>query len=221
MRIIILVRVLFLCWIVFHLSAQATFVFNEALFQKVQLRFGIEASNRVRDWQEVIADNKNSDTADQLYEVNLFFNRLEFVDDLKHWNKNDYWATPVEFLSTNGGDCEDFSIAKYFSLRAMGVPAVKLRLMYVKALRYNMAHMVLAYYETPKSIPLVLDNLNKDILPANKRRDLRPVYSFNGEGLWMAKEQGRGKKVQEGGNNGLWEDLNKRMMQELNNKEVP
>jgi predicted transglutaminase-like cysteine proteinase len=221
MRIIILVRVLFLCWIVFHLSAQATFVFNEALFQKVQLRFGIEASNRVRDWQEVIADNKNSDTADQLYEVNLFFNRLEFVDDLKHWNKNDYWATPVEFLSTNGGDCEDFSIAKYFSLRAMGVPAVKLRLMYVKALRYNMAHMVLAYYETPKSIPLVLDNLNKDILPANKRRDLRPVYSFNGEGLWMAKEQGRGKKVQEGGNNSLWEDLNKRMMQELNNKEVP
>jgi predicted transglutaminase-like cysteine proteinase len=221
MRIIILVRVLFLCWIVFHLSAQATFVFNEALFQKVQLRFGIEASNRVRDWQEVIADNKNSDTADQLYEVNLFFNRLEFVDDLKHWNKNDYWATPVEFLSTNGGDCEDFSIAKYFSLRAMGVPAVKLRLMYVKALRYNMAHMVLAYYETPKSIPLVLDNLNKDILPANKRRDLRPVYSFNGEGLWMAKEQGRGKKVQEGGNNDLWEDLNKRMMQELNNKEVP
>jgi predicted transglutaminase-like cysteine proteinase len=219
MRIVLAVRVLFLCWIVFHLSAQATFVFNEALFQKVQVRFGIEASNRVRDWQEVIADNKNSDTADQLYEVNRFFNRLEFVDDLKHWNKNDYWATPVEFLSTNGGDCEDFSIAKYFSLRAMGVPAVKLRLMYVKALRYNMAHMVLAYYETPKSIPLVLDNLNKDILPANKRRDLRPVYSFNGEGLWMAKEQGRGKQVQEGGNNDLWEDLNKRMMQELNNKE--
>jgi predicted transglutaminase-like cysteine proteinase len=219
MRIVLVVRVLFLCWIVFHLSAQATFVFNEALFQKVQVRFGIEASNRVRDWQEVIADNKNSDTADQLYEVNRFFNRLEFVDDLKHWNKNDYWATPVEFLSTNGGDCEDFSIAKYFSLRAMGVPAVKLRLMYVKALRYNMAHMVLAYYETPKSIPLVLDNLNKDILPANKRRDLRPVYSFNGEGLWMAKEQGRGKQVQEGGNNDLWEDLNKRMMQELNNKE--
>jgi predicted transglutaminase-like cysteine proteinase len=219
MRIVLFFRVLFLCWIVFHLSAQATFVFNEALFQKVHVRFGIEASKRVRDWQEVIADNKNSSSADQLYEVNHFFNRLEFVDDLKHWNKNDYWATPVEFLSTNGGDCEDFSIAKYFSLRAMGVPAEKLRLMYVKALRYNMAHMVLAYYETPKSIPLVLDNLNKDILPANKRRDLRPVYSFNGEGLWMAKEQGRGKQVQEGGNNGLWEDLNKRMMQEFNNKE--
>lgn len=219
MRIAVVARVLFLCWIVFHLSAQATFEFNEALFQKVQERYGVEASKRVRDWQEVIADNKNASTADQLYEVNRFFNRLEFVDDLKHWDKNDYWATPVEFLSTNGGDCEDFSIAKYFSLRALGVPTVKLRLMYVKALNYNMAHMVLAYYETPKSIPLVLDNLNQDILPANKRRDLRPVYSFNGDGLWMAKEQGRGKQVQEGGNNDLWEDLNKRMMQELNNKE--
>jgi predicted transglutaminase-like cysteine proteinase len=219
MRIVLVARVLFLCWIVFHLSAQATFVFNEALFQKVQIRFGIEASNRVRDWQEVIADNKNSDTADQLYEVNRFFNRLEFVDDLKHWKKNDYWATPVEFLATNGGDCEDFTIAKYFSLRALGVPTEKLRLMYVKALDYNMAHMVLAYYETPSSIPLVLDNIKRDILPANKRRDLRPVYSFNGDGLWLAKEQGRGKKVQKGGNNSLWEDLNKRMMQELNNKE--
>jgi predicted transglutaminase-like cysteine proteinase len=181
---------------------------------------GDDAQERVKDWQEILDDNRDKDIDEQLYSINRFFNRLDFVDDLKQWNKNDYWATPVEFLSTNGGDCEDFSIAKYFSLRDMGVSAEKLRLMYVKALRYNMAHMVLAYYETPKSIPLILDNLNKDILPANKRRDLRPVYSFNGEGLWIAKKQGRGKQVQEGGNNVLWEDLKKRMIQELNNKDV-
>lgn len=219
MRIVYVIRALFLVWVVFHLSARATFMFNEALFQKVQIRYGIAASKRVKNWQELIDEHGDSSTADQLYEVNLFFNRLEFVDDLTHWNKNDYWATPVEFLATNGGDCEDFSIAKYFSLRAMGVPTEKLRLMYVKALRYNMAHMVLAYYETPDAIPLVLDNLNRDILPANQRRDLQPVYSFNGDGLWLAKEQGQGKQVQKGGNNGLWEDLNKRMMQELNNNE--
>jgi predicted transglutaminase-like cysteine proteinase len=191
--------------------------FNEKLFAYVYKEFGSKAETAVRDWQELIDDNNNSSTAVQLYEVNRFFNRLEFVDDLTHWKKNDYWATPVEFLSTNGGDCEDFSIAKYFSLRALGVPAEKLRLMYVKALRYDMAHMVLAYYETPLSIPLVLDNLNPDILSANKRRDLKPVYSFNGDGLWIAKEKGQGKQVQQGGNNNLWEDLNKRMIQESNN----
>jgi predicted transglutaminase-like cysteine proteinase len=205
--------------IIHHLKATPTLIFSETLFLYVKKQYGSDAFERVQDWKEILDDNRDEDIDEQLYAVNRFFNRLEFVDDIVHWRKDDYWATPVEFLSTNGGDCEDFSIAKYFSLRAMGVPAEKLRLMYVKALRYNMAHMVLAYYETPKSIPLVLDNLNKDILPANKRRDLRPVYSFNGEGLWMAKEQGRGKQVQEGGNNGLWEDLNKRMMQELNNKE--
>ena len=219
MRIVMVVCTLFLLWMVFLLSARATFLFNDALFQRVQLRYGIEASQRVKDWQVLIDKHTDSSTADQLYEVNLFFNRLEFIDDLRHWNKNDYWATPVEFLATNGGDCEDFSIAKYFSLRALGVPTEKLRLMYVKALRYNMAHMVLAYYETPTSVPLVLDNLNRDILPANKRRDLQPVYSFNGDGLWLAKEQGQGKQVQKGGNNSLWDDLNKRMMQELNNNE--
>jgi predicted transglutaminase-like cysteine proteinase len=199
------------------IKASGPIVFTQALFDAIRANYGDSAQKRVQDWQEVIQDNQDESINEQLYSVNRFFNQVEFVDDIKHWQKADYWATPVEFLSTNGGDCEDFSIAKYFSLRAMGVPAEKLRLMYVKALNYNMAHMVLAYYETPKSIPLVLDNLNKAILPANKRRDLRPVYSFNGDGLWMAKEQGRGKQVQEGGNNNLWEDLNKRMIQESNN----
>ncbi|MDU0356002.1 transglutaminase-like cysteine peptidase [Paraglaciecola aquimarina] len=195
------------------------FVFNEAFFRKVEITFGDEAVERVRSWQELIIEINDNSAPDQLYEVNRFFNQLEFIDDLSHWNKNDYWATPVEFIATNGGDCEDFSIAKYFSLRALGIPSEKLRLMYVKALDYNMAHMVLAYYETPTSIPLILDNLNRNILRATKRRDLQPVYSFNGDGLWLAKEQGQGKKVQKGGNNSLWEDLNKRMMQEFNNNE--
>ncbi|MGB3725236.1 MAG: transglutaminase, partial [Glaciecola sp.] len=86
-------------------------------------------------------------------------------------------------------------------------------LMYVTATRPRQAHMVLAYYETPTSVPLVLDNLNKRILPASQRRDLIPVYSFNGEGLWLAKAQGRGRKMQSGNNNKLWADVNNRMQQ--------
>lgn len=200
------------------LYAQETLLFNERLFSGVKQKYGEKALERVKKWQSVIIRNQGEEVEEQLYQVNRFFNRVRFIDDIKHWQKSDYWATPIEFLGTNGGDCEDFSIAKYFSLRALGVPTSKLRLMYVKALKYNLAHMVLAYYETPNSVPLVLDNLIPEILSANRRRDLQPVYSFNGDGLWLAREQGQGRQVQNGGTNRLWEDLNKRMMQELNNQ---
>lgn len=191
--------------------ADSNIVFNDALFNKIRSQYDDDALERVRDWQTLLSENLDLPIDEKLYRVNNFFNELEFVDDIDHWGKDDYWATPVEFLATEGGDCEDFVIAKYFSLKELGVPAEKLRLMYVTATRLRQAHMVLAYYEQPNSVPLVLDNINRRILPASRRRDLLPVYSFNGDGLWLAKEQGRGQKVQQGGNNNLWNDLNKRM----------
>lgn len=191
--------------------ADSNIVFNDALFNKIRNQYDDDALERVQDWQQLLNTSHTLPIDEKLYQVNNFFNELEFVDDIDHWGKDDYWATPVEFLATEGGDCEDFVIAKYFSLKELGVPAEKLRLMYVTATRLRQAHMVLAYYEEPNSVPLVLDNINRRILPASRRRDLLPVYSFNGDGLWLAKEQGRGQKVQQGGNNNLWNDLNKRM----------
>jgi predicted transglutaminase-like cysteine proteinase len=199
--------------------SQAASIVNQTTLKKVQKVYGIKASQDVAKWNDLLLELDGLDTQEQLSRVNSFFNRQRFVDDLDHWNKKDYWATPIEFIASGGGDCEDFSIAKYFSMRALGMPAAKLRLMYVKAIRYDMAHMVLAYYDKPNAIPLVLDNLNKKILPANKRRDLLPVYSFNGEGLWTAKEQGRGKQLQTGGNNSLWKDLTNRMNLEQSNED--
>ncbi|GGZ66428.1 sulfate adenylyltransferase [Paraglaciecola chathamensis] len=191
--------------------ADSNIVFNDALFNKIKNQYDNDALERVQDWQQLLNTSHTLPIDEKLYQVNNFFNELEFVDDIDHWGKDDYWATPVEFLATEGGDCEDFVIAKYFSLKELGVPAEKLRLMYVTATRLRQAHMVLAYYEEPNSVPMVLDNINRRILPASRRRDLLPVYSFNGDGLWLAKEQGRGQKVQQGGNNNLWNDLNKRM----------
>lgn len=205
---------LFLGW---HCQADA--IVSKSTLKVIEKTYGPQAYQDVARWNDLLLDLAGQETQEQLSRVNSFFNRQNFVDDIDHWKKEDYWATPIEFIATGGGDCEDFSIAKYFSMRALGVPAKKLRLMYVKALEYNMAHMVLAYYDKPNSIPLVLDNLNKNILPANKRRDLLPVYSFNGEGLWTAKKQGRGKQLQAGGNNGLWEDLTSRMNLERINED--
>ena len=111
----------------------------------------------------------------------------------------------------NGGDCEDFSIAKYFTLLQLGVQEDKMRITMVKATTVNQYHMVLAYYETPSSIPLVLDNLDHEIKPATKRKDLLPVYSFNGKQLWLNKEQGRGVLAGSSKRLEKWNDLNHRL----------
>ena len=54
--------------------------------------------------------------------------------------------------------------------------------------------MVLAYYEQPDSEPLILDNLIAEIKPSSQRDDLLPVYSFNGEGLWLSRFKGNKQK---------------------------
>lgn len=141
---------------------------------------------------------------------------MQFIDDIIHWKKNDYWATPVEFLSTGGGDCEDFSLAKYFTLKALGVEEKKLNMTYVKALQLNQAHMVVTYYATPGGVPLVLDNLIPTVKLATARKDLLPVYSFNGLGLWLAKSRGKGQKVGSSDRLKRWTNLLNRMPAGLN-----
>lgn len=182
-------------------------------------KYGPAAKKRLEDWQRLIATSRNKPESEKLALVNDFFNRVPFISDIEHWGINDYWATPVEMLASNGGDCEDYSIGKYFTLLAIGVAMDKLKITYVKARTpnpINQAHMVLTYYPTPAAEPLVLDNLLPEIKPAGQRPDLTPVYAFNGAGLWLAKERGEGKAVTGGSNNiGFWRDLNARMGKEF------
>ncbi len=182
-------------------------IFPPGLFERVEKEYNKDARERVERWQSLVISEQDSSEKEKLHIVNDFFNRIRFVDDMRVWQKKDYWATPVEFLGRNAGDCEDFTIAKYFTLRALGVPSEKLRLMYVRALRLKQSHMVLAYFETPDAMPLILDNINEKILPANYRKDLQPIYSFNGDGLWAAKAQGRGRKIKNKGGHSSWESL--------------
>jgi predicted transglutaminase-like cysteine proteinase len=190
-------------------------VITDAQIAKLAQQFGPTAKGRLTDGRSLVtsAKHKSLPEREKLELVNDFMNRTEFVADIKHWGKEDYWATPVEFLATNGGDCEDYSIAKYFALRALGVPDEKLRITYVKELViYNEAHMVLAYFPSPDTEPLVLDNINKSIRPASARTDLLPVYSFNGSGLWLAKDQtGRGQSVGGSDRIGHWKDVQARL----------
>ncbi len=181
--------------------------------------YGQRAGQRVEAWRNALQEYKRLPTVQKLQNVNQFFNQLYFVNDIDLWGKKDYWATPLEFLGANAGDCEDFTIAKYFSLREIGIDDKKLRLIYVKAINYNQFHMVLAYYETPNAVPLILDNLISEIKPASTRKDLLPIYSFNGTNLWLMKSK-NGQLAGESSRLSLWNDLRNRERSLILNKPI-
>ncbi|WP_308296404.1 transglutaminase-like cysteine peptidase [Rhizobacter sp. J219] len=145
----------------------------------------------VQALQPLLMQSVGQDELAQLQTVNQFFNRrIQFREDTEAWGQVDYWASPLESLDRGQGDCEDYAIAKYFSLLAVGMPVAKLRLVYVRAQIGGpqgvvQAHMVLAYYAAPGAEPMILDNLITDVRPASRRPDLVPVFSFNSEGLWQ------------------------------------
>ena len=173
-----------------------------------------EGKQRIDAWQNLLATQKQVSEMEKLKVVNLFFNKqVRYVEDIDLWHEVDYWETPIEALWKGAGDCEDYAIAKYFSLRHLGVSSDKLRITYVKALRQNRAHMVLTYYATPDAMPLVLDSLIDPIQPASQRTDLLPVYSFNAEGLYLPGAKGN-KKVGDTKRLSRWQDVLKKMQAE-------
>ncbi|GAB1265924.1 transglutaminase-like cysteine peptidase [Aurantivibrio infirmus] len=164
-------------------------------------RYGLAAAERVDAWRTLIDELKDKNTEQQLRATNDFINKnVRFMDDKDIWNLSDYWATPLETLGRMQGDCEDFTIAKYYTLKSLGVPIEKLRMTYVQAQiggvhsKLFQAHMVLAYYAEPAADPIILDNLIDDLRPGSRRADLVPVFSFNDEGLWVS---GSSEKVSE------------------------
>ena len=159
---------------------------SDEMLKHLKSEYSEQAYRRGLAINKLLVELESAGIDEQLTEVNRFFNQFEYREDHEHWGEQDYWATPNEFLGTSKGDCEDFVIAKYFALRKLGVPDERLYLTYVKALKQNVAHMVLSYFPTPKSIPRILDNYNPRIVSADKRRDLLPVYSFNAKSLFLS-----------------------------------
>lgn len=168
-----------------------TFDFDK-LSTLARQRYGEDAYQDVIALQQLTSQLKTAPESEKLKRINDFFNqKITFADDIDVWAQTDYWATPLESIGRQAGDCEDFSIAKYMFLKAANIPNDKLRLTYVRAevnfqgRRSVRAHMVLSYYATPQSEPLILDSLMTEISPASQRKDLSPIFSFNDKGLWV------------------------------------
>ena len=192
-----------------------------ALQRQLIASFGPARVALLKDWLQIVNSAKAQGEQAKLTQINNFINRnIVFENDFGIWQQSDYWATPLETIGQGRGDCEDFAIIKYVSLRMVGIPAKKLRLIYVKAKLQGangpmqQAHMVLAYYATPNAEPLVLDNLDTTIRPASRRPDLQPVFSFNSEGIF-AGVSGMDKATSGGiGRLSRWEDVLRRISAE-------
>jgi len=202
---------------VMALSGRAGLVdFSANLLAAVEKRWGHESIGRLTVWRRVVRDSQTAAAGGRpekghLKLVNGFFNQVPYFTDPVHWGVEDYWATPIEMLGSYGGNCKDYSIGKYMSLKEIGIPVTKLRMTYVRALKQNESHMVLAYYPTPDADPLILDNLEDEIHLASQRPDLEPVYSFNDDDLWMV-----GGTARKGGakNVRMWRELLEKLAKE-------
>ncbi len=187
---------------------------EESLLVKIEKRYGPVVAARVKYWQELIESADQRSEEENLRLTNDFFNGARFVNDGDVWGKSDYWATPLEFLIMDAGDCEDFATAKYFTLEKMGVDLNKMRLTHCTAKTINKAHMVVSYYSTPDAVPMILDNIDGEIKSADKREDLIPVYSFNGDNLWLSRTRQKQVKVGTPEKLKLWQEWLARVREE-------
>ena len=141
-------------------------------------------SPRVMAWKATLQALKGKSPREQIKGVNDFFNQVTYIEDIDNYGKTDYWATPIEFLS-RGGDCEDFAIAKYASLRALGFSTDQLRIAIVQDQIRNIPHALLIVYSDAGNF--VLDNQDKKVENIASVDRYKPIFSINSASWWLHK----------------------------------
>jgi predicted transglutaminase-like cysteine proteinase len=137
----------------------------------------------VKDWRDLIAGLKDKPVRQQIEAVNRWANAHPYIVDQLNWGMEDFWETPYEFMAING-DCEDYAIAKYYSLRALGVSEDQMRIMIVQDFNLGgIIHAVLGVMDGDEL--LILDNQIKQVMPALSIYHYRPIYGVN-ESWWWA-----------------------------------
>ena len=137
--------------------------------------------NASTTWDELKAKAEKLSPMDKLKLVNSFWNRWPYREDREVYGKDDYWAAPYEFRK-NSGDCEDYSIAKYFTLRELGFSTDDMRIVVVMETIRNIAHAVLVVYLDDDAY--VLDNLSNNVLSHTRARNYVPQFSVNEKDRW-------------------------------------
>lgn len=157
------------------------------MFDRFQRDASRESTNPIlQKWKDNLSDLRGRSLVGMADGVNDLMNRVRYIGDQRNWGRSDYWETPVEFLS-RGGDCEDFAIAKYASLRALGVPENLLRIAIVKDMEKNIPHAILIVYT--EEGPMVLDNQIKRMTRASSISHYKPIFSINRDAWWVHTDQ--------------------------------
>lgn len=163
---------------------------------------------RLAKYEEVKNKARNLDINNKLTQINLFINGSLAEFDNASMGIDDYWMTPKEFFIKGHGDCEDYVIAKYFTLLELGVKKENLYPAIVKVQGSASFHLVLLYVEDKNKSPLVLDNLSFKILPFSKRTDLTPKVAFNEiDSYTLTREKFLQKANVDWGKENKWEKL--------------
>ncbi|WP_458775139.1 transglutaminase-like cysteine peptidase [Desulforhopalus sp. 52FAK] len=160
---------------------------SENVFRAVEQEYGEGAVKRLRYLHTMILENQDLHVMEKLKLVNRTLNNIPWIADSQHWKKSDYWASPMETITTFGGDCEDFAVAKWLVLRHLGIKPEHFRLAYVKIKATGENHMVLLYISNPSEPPeqweaYVLDNYDPEVKKGSERTDLIAVYLTDRDG---------------------------------------
>lgn len=139
------------------------------------------SSPALAGWRDFMSEQQGLTRLQQVKAVNKFVNRWPYITDDQLWGLSDYWATPMEFLE-HSGDCEDYSILKYISLRELGVPAEDLRILVVRDVVRDIAHAILGVRVDGKW--MILDSLFTAVLGHDKMLQYTPYYAVNEESRW-------------------------------------
>jgi len=134
-----------------------------------------------KHWMSFLKKVKGLSKLDQLHAVNKRMNGAKYVVDQANWGEKDYWASPGEFMQ-RFGDCEDYAIVKYLSLRLLGWKDADLRVVAVKDLNLKVGHAVLVAFIDGKTY--LLDNQIKKVVETTSVRHYKPVFSINTTYWW-------------------------------------
>ena len=146
---------------------------------------------RTATWDTFKQGARGKSGMDLLRYVNTFWNRFPYREDIANWGKADYWVWPSLFLKKSG-DCEDYAIIKYFTLKELGMDTDKLRIVVLRDTLRRLSHAVLAVYMDNDIV--ILDNISNAILPQGRLRHYVPQFSFNKKARWAHM---KGKKTNE------------------------
>ena len=145
-------------------------------------RLGASLRCTTVEWREFVASIKGKDRRAQLAAVNNYMNQFPYITDLANWGVPDYWATLGEFLAKSG-DCEDYAIAKYYTLKLLGFDASKMRIVVVEDENLHVPHAILAVFMDGKT--LILDNQIPEVVRDTSIVNYRPIYSINEQAWWF------------------------------------